>query len=577
MPFYKDQDKMRQARRAQNLTKNYANNTYAKSGGTTGASSFGGFGGVKKVNSGNSTQYTFQLKPRTEWNAAEASAYGRLSNDNSIFTELSLSTDQRGSQYWNPYRAGRAVISDEARAFFKNNLNYEGPYDQRFVNEVNAIFGPYAELTRSLAVGTPSKKDPIEVWGAFYANQFSDKLADNLELNRQWAEARQKYSDFYDQYKKINGRDPSLEEFVGAVDRTKYSKLNSIDQSLKLIEQSPNYETQIQYLPLGTFYSPDILAGLYNAKKNGKDITVDRDYFEDAVQEYMNPIQNSQAMKKYDWSNDDLSQVSAEDRDKYIAQKRGEGNFEEAADFGFSWWAAQPHDDSITAEPFELDARYGYYHDEAWFEKAHADLGDEWDKRLQADGSMDSKLKSGDLMDKTIYQLYQLEKNREKTLGVENEFGDIKSKIQDFFAKNAADYTDDDPSENYDNFRRDVLYSRKAAWLRDGNGELDIVEYQHVNHQAMVSFVWHVKGEIKAVTSITTEIESEYEDYSVWNVDDDGRYGIPDVVTIAQDKDGAVTVFLAKNAPESITCFALHQQGSAFQLVQVDQWYRFVD
>ena len=124
---------------------------------------------------------------------------------------------------------------------------------------------------------------------------------------------------------------------------------------------------------------------------------------------------------------------------------------------------------------------------------------------------------------------------------------------------------------------RDVMYSRKAAWLRDGSGELDIVEYQHVNHQAMVSFVWHVKGDIKAVASITTDIESEYEDYSVWNVDDDGRYGIPDVVTIAQDKDGAVTVFLAKNAPESITCFALHQQGSAFQLVQFDQWYRFVD
>lgn len=124
---------------------------------------------------------------------------------------------------------------------------------------------------------------------------------------------------------------------------------------------------------------------------------------------------------------------------------------------------------------------------------------------------------------------------------------------------------------------RPVMYSRKAAWLRDGTGELDIVEYEHKNHQAMVSFVWQSKGKILATASLTTNIESEYEDYSVWNVDDDGRYGIPDVVTIAVDREGSVTVYLAKNAPESVTCFALHQEGDTFRIVNFDQWYRFVD
>ena len=124
---------------------------------------------------------------------------------------------------------------------------------------------------------------------------------------------------------------------------------------------------------------------------------------------------------------------------------------------------------------------------------------------------------------------------------------------------------------------RPVMYSRKAAWLRDGTGELDIVEYEHKDHQAMVSFVWQSKGKVIASTSITTKIESEYEDYSVWNVDDDGRYGIPDVVTIALDRDGQVTVYLAKNSPESINCFALHQEGNTFRIVNFDQWYRFVD
>lgn len=124
---------------------------------------------------------------------------------------------------------------------------------------------------------------------------------------------------------------------------------------------------------------------------------------------------------------------------------------------------------------------------------------------------------------------------------------------------------------------RTVMYSRKAAWLREGKGELDIVEFEHVNREAMVAFVWHDGGEILATTTLTTIVESGSEDSSVWNVDDDGRFGIPDVVTIALDRNGAVTVFLAKNSPESVTCFALHQAGDAFEQVGLGQWYRYVD
>ena len=126
-------------------------------------------------------------------------------------------------------------------------------------------------------------------------------------------------------------------------------------------------------------------------------------------------------------------------------------------------------------------------------------------------------------------------------------------------------------------YGREVMYSRRAAWLRDGHGELDIVEFKHKNHQAMVVFAWVCDGKVKASTSLTTEIESEFEDYSVWNVDDDGTYGIPDVITIARDPEDNVTIFLAKNSPESITCFALHQQGEKLVKINFDQWYRYVD
>ena len=82
---------------------------------------------------------------------------------------------------------------------------------------------------------------------------------------------------------------------------------------------------------------------------------------------------------------------------------------------------------------------------------------------------------------------------------------------------------------------------------------------------------------MEATACLTTEIESEFEDSGVWNVDDEGTYGIPDVITIAQDPEGAVTIFLAKNSPESVTCFALHQNGGKLEKIDFDQWYRYVD
>ena len=126
-------------------------------------------------------------------------------------------------------------------------------------------------------------------------------------------------------------------------------------------------------------------------------------------------------------------------------------------------------------------------------------------------------------------------------------------------------------------YGRTPMYSRRAAWLRDGTGELDIVEFEHKNNQAMVVFAWIGNGEIYAICELSTNIESGYEDSSVWNVDDSGTYGIPDVVTIALDPDGRANIFIAKNSPESITCFILHQVEDRFEIIPSAQWYRYVD
>ena len=125
-------------------------------------------------------------------------------------------------------------------------------------------------------------------------------------------------------------------------------------------------------------------------------------------------------------------------------------------------------------------------------------------------------------------------------------------------------------------YGRSVKYANRVAWLRDGTGELDMVEFEIKDGEAMVVFAWIGNGEIYATWSDTTKVDPQYPDSSVWNVDDDGSYGIPDIVTIAIDPEGYANIFVAKNSPESITCFILHQVGDRFERIDLDQWYRYL-
>ena len=79
-----------------------------------------------------------------------------------------------------------------------------------------------------------------------------------------------------------------------------------------------------------------------------------------------------------------------------------------------------------------------------------------------------------------------------------------------------------------------------------------------------------------AVGSLEREFEGDGT-YSVWNVDDEGLYGIPNLVSIAIDPEGGVNLFLTKDSPESVTCFILHQEGDRLRYIDAGQWYRFVD
>jgi len=124
----------------------------------------------------------------------------------------------------------------------------------------------------------------------------------------------------------------------------------------------------------------------------------------------------------------------------------------------------------------------------------------------------------------------------------------------------------------------EVMYSRKVANIRKGygDGELSLLEFEHKDGKAMVVFVWRNSDYDLAMGDLSVELSEESEEYGVWDMDDEGTYGIPDVVSIALDPQENVTVFLAKNSPEAIECYAWHQTGDRLEYVSYGSWYRFV-
>ena len=126
-------------------------------------------------------------------------------------------------------------------------------------------------------------------------------------------------------------------------------------------------------------------------------------------------------------------------------------------------------------------------------------------------------------------------------------------------------------------YGRTLRQSRYIGNLREEDGRLGIFEFEPKDGEAMIVIAWTVGGKVKATYVKTTEIDPSEGAFSVWNVDDDGTYGIPELLCVAFDPHDNVILFFNHPAPESMNLFGLRQQGDQLQLFGEDQWYVRVD
>ena len=126
-------------------------------------------------------------------------------------------------------------------------------------------------------------------------------------------------------------------------------------------------------------------------------------------------------------------------------------------------------------------------------------------------------------------------------------------------------------------YGRTLRQSRYIGNLREEDGRVGIFEFEPKDGEAMIVIAWVLGGKVKASYVKTTNLNPNEGEFSVWNVDDDGTYGIPNLLCVAFDLHDNVILFLEHGAPESRNMFGLRQQGDQLQLFGEEQWYVYVD
>ena len=123
-------------------------------------------------------------------------------------------------------------------------------------------------------------------------------------------------------------------------------------------------------------------------------------------------------------------------------------------------------------------------------------------------------------------------------------------------------------------YGKKVKYSYEVGKLANSNEKLIITEFAVKNNKAQFVLSWLKNGkEVCSYTETQDVAPGEPTDQSVWNVDDDGNYGIPELLSVARDEQGNVELFIHHPAPESRTFYHLAQQGNKFVKVSEDCWY----
>ena len=373
---------------------------------------------AQERSTGTSTTYSWTGKNANQMNTLEKTAFLRNMGNNdasrTAFSALAQEMQTVGSRHYSPYSTGKSN-QKEAMAFFGLDS-----FDQNWLDENRFLLNYTNQLDLTDTISTSGQKKWTDAqWAGYYYQQLSQAEKTTQAAENEWAQLRSAMQQNFNEYKRLYGEAPSYDKLMSYIDMGDYSTLQKMDKVYTNVEDLVRLNRSVEY-------TPETMIGVYAALLNGKDVTQDNDFFEDAVQYTMRPLQKAQETpEKPDysgWTNDQLEAKRQE--------IRRTGSRKELAQFEADLYASTPHLDSVDSDSYFSDT----YYDQAFLDK-YAYLGEYAEQLRNRDGKIEKPTANDPWWYGAAYEYDKIRSREEETRKAEEEWKALRKSLTAFYAE----------------------------------------------------------------------------------------------------------------------------------------------
>lgn len=385
-------------------------------------------------------KFSYDNKNAEDMNLAERVAYMR-SNPNTTEADwqwLASEIENPSSIYFNQYWDKRPVQSSVAENYLREYFGgYTGEFDEEFFKQTSD-FANYEIRNSKTGPGilSPGSNGTPEQWVAYYRVQLQNDMDKQRKVDEQWNALRSDMKSEYDVFKLIHDREPTYDELMAKIDMSNYDSLKDIDDSRNLDWGTSHAPVELNS---GTYYMQESLAGVFHALTQGLDVSEDRNYFEDAVEYYSLPMQETAitkdflAEKGYDTS---IMTFQDYENEKKVAAANGDHEL-------FCWLnhAQQVNGnrmDSLIEKDY-ITPRYGVYHTDDIIAQMKFDVATLLEE-MTVNGEVQKPKASDEEKYHYAWAVYEIISKQEETQKIEAQVEAFKSAIA---SRDKAEYIDE--------------------------------------------------------------------------------------------------------------------------------------
>lgn len=387
----------------------------ASSGVRTGTTSFSSAASKvvdfvnQKFNTGN---YSWTGKTPQQMSTLEKAAYLRQNSTKTgareAFSALADEMRSTASRHYSPYLTGTSN-QQEAMDFFGRNS-----FDQDWLDSNRFLLNYTSQLDWTDTISTSGQAKWSDAQKAGYYWQMLNEAEKTTQAaESEWTALRADMQQNFNEYKRLYGKAPDYDTLMSFINMSNYGTLQKMDKVYDNVEDLVRLNRSVAY-------SPETLIGVYGALLEGKDVTEELNYLDEAIRYTMKPIEN----KATDAARPNYSGWTQQQIDAKRNNIRKNGTRAELAQFEADLYASTPRLDSVDSESYFSQT----YYDQAFLDK-YAYMDAYVEQLRNRNGDVEKPTSSDPWWYHAAYEYNQIKQQEEDTKAAEEEWKKLRAML----------------------------------------------------------------------------------------------------------------------------------------------------